>query len=83
MIGKYGGKRIKKVEKDLLITRSGNPINLNMVSTECEFDKKITYPYTFSLLVANTGHGKEGEGTFSVTVYSTDQRMTLKPLPPG
>ena len=81
MVGNYGGKRIKKVEKDLIIARSGNPINLALVSSEVTFDAKITYPYNFSLLVANSGHGKEAEGSFELVVYSTDPRMTLRPLP--
>jgi hypothetical protein len=52
-----------------------------MVSSECDFDKSVSYPYKFTLLVANTSHGIEGEGTFEITVYSTDAKMQLKPLP--
>ncbi len=81
MISKNKGKRITKVEKDLIVARSGNPINLSTISSECHFDKSVNYPYRFTLLVANTGHGTSGEGSFDLVVYSNDQKMTLKPLP--
>jgi hypothetical protein len=80
MVSKNNGKLITKVDKDAILTRSGNPINLNIVSSECEFDKSVNYPYTFTLLVANTGHGAEGEGNFEVSIYSTDATMDIKPL---
>jgi hypothetical protein len=62
MISKNNGKRIAKLEKDLILTKSGNPINLNIITSECHFDSSISYPYTFTLLVANTEHGAPGEG---------------------
>lgn len=81
MVSKNEGKRIKSVVKEKIVARSGNPINLNIVSSQCVFDNKISYPYSFSLLVANTSHGPEGEGEFDITVYSTDQKMEVKPYP--
>jgi hypothetical protein len=81
MLSKNGGKRIKKVDTDLILTRSGNPINLMTISNDCAFDTSVDYPYTFSLLVANTGKGPSGEGDFEVTVYSTDAQMKVQPFP--
>ena len=69
------------MNKDQMVCRSGNPINLNTVSTECDFDSTVSYPYKFTLLIANTSHGKEGEGLFEVAVYSTDMAMTVRELP--
>jgi hypothetical protein len=80
MVSKNQGRRIAKVDKDLLVTRSGNPTNLAMVSSEVHFDKSVSYPYSFTLLVANTNHGAPGEGQFQVTLYSTDKAAKLTPL---
>lgn len=80
MVSKNDGKRIKKLDKDAILCRSGNPINLMTVTSECQFDKIVSYPYTFSLLVANGEHGAEGEGAFEVKVYSTDKAMKVQPL---
>jgi hypothetical protein len=81
MLSKNGGKLIKKVDTDLIVTRSGNPINLMTISNDCSFDTSVDYPYTFSLLVANTGKGPTGEGEFEVTVYTTDANMKVQPFP--
>lgn len=77
MICKNDGKLIKKLDKETIVCRSGNPINLVEITAECQFDNNISYPYTFSLLVANAAHGPEGEGSFEVKVYSTDMAMKV------
>ena len=77
MICKNEGKLIKKLDKDTIVCRSGNPINLVEVTSECQFDTNVSYPYTFSLLVANAAHGPEGEGTFDLKVCSTDMAMKV------
>jgi len=79
MLSKNNGKRINKVDKDLIVTRSGNPINLATVTAECIFDKQVSYPYTFSLIVATSTHGSEG--SFEVVIYSNDNKMEVKELP--
>lgn len=81
MISRSGGKRIKKVVPEEIVTRSGNPTNLLTISADCDFDTSVNYPYTFSLLVANTGKGPTGEGTFELVVYSTDPGMKVEPFP--
>jgi hypothetical protein len=81
MLSKNDGKRIKKVDTDLIVTRSCNPVNLMTISNDCSFDTSVDYPYTFSLLVANTSKGPAGEGEFEVTVYSTDSKMKVEPFP--
>jgi hypothetical protein len=53
MVSKVAGKRITKVDKATLVCRSGAPINLNIITSECDFDKSVSYPYKFSLLIAN------------------------------
>lgn len=82
MVSKNKGRRIQKVDKDLIVARSGNPVNLNVVSGECVFDKTVRYPYRFTLMVANTNNGEEGEGKFELVVYSRDPKMQVTPLPP-
>jgi hypothetical protein len=80
MLSKNEGKPIKKVDIEKIVTRSGNPVNLMTISSDCSFDTSVSYPYTFSLLVANTGKGPSGEGEFEVTVYSTDSSMKVQPF---
>lgn len=57
MVSKVGGKHITKVDKATLLIKSGNPINLNIITSECDFDKSVKYPYKFTLMVANTDNG--------------------------
>jgi hypothetical protein len=80
MLTKNSGKRVMKVDPESIVVRSGNPINLMSVSNDFEFDTSVSYPYTFSLLIANTEHGAAGEGNFEVTVYSNDVNMTVSPM---
>ena len=80
MVAKVNGEKISKVDKNTMVCRSGNPINMNIVTSECDFDKSVSYPYQFTLLVANTEHGAAGEGKFELLIYSTDQNMLAKEL---
>lgn len=82
MVSKVGGKRITKVDKATLLCKSGNPINLNIITSECDFDKSVKYPYKFTVLVANTDRGQAGEGEFELAVYATDKNIKVEPLPP-
>jgi hypothetical protein len=80
MLTKNSGKRVMKVDTDSILVRSGNPTNLMSVSNDFEFDTSVSYPYTFTLLIANAEHGAAGEGNFEVTVYSTDANMSVTPM---
>lgn len=44
---------------------------------EVKFDQDLRYPYTFSAVCANMNHGAEGEGTYSLQVYSKDDAMEI------
>lgn len=81
MVSKVNGKRIKEVDKTTLVSKSGNPINLNVVTAECDFDKSVTYPYKFTLMLANLSKGKDGEGEFEFSVYATDPNLKVEKLP--
>jgi hypothetical protein len=81
MVCKNDGKLVSKLDKDTIVCRSGNPINLVTVSAECTFDTTNSYPYTFSLLLATAAHGPEGEGTFEVKVYSNDPKTAVARFP--
>ena len=81
MVSKTGGKRISKVDKTTLVAKSGNPINLNIITAECDFDKSVSYPYKFTIMLANAEHGEEGEGEFEFLVYATDPNMKVEPIP--
>ena len=81
MVSKCNGGRISKVEKNAMVCRSGAPTNLNIVTAECDFDKSVSYPYKFTLMIANAAHGEEGEGDYYFGVYSTDPEMKVNELP--
>ena len=65
-----------------MICRSGNPSNLNIITSECDFDKTVSYPYKFTLMVANAGHGPEAEGKFDLSVFATDSKIKVTRMPP-
>ena len=81
MVSKTNGKRITKVDKTTMVCKSGNPVNLNIVTFECDFDKTVTYPYKFTLMIANTERGTVGEGGFEFSVYATDPNIMVESLP--
>jgi hypothetical protein len=81
MVSMNNGKRVVKLDKDSILARSGNPTNLATITSEADFDSSLTYPQRFTLLVATTAKGKEGEGTFEVKVFSTDPNMKVTPMP--
>lgn len=80
MVSKNNGKRITKVDKTTMVCRSGNPINLNIITSECDFDKSVSYPYKFTIMIANSEHGKDGEGDFEFAIYATDPLITVDRL---
>lgn len=81
MVSKVEGKRIKAVDKTTMVCRSGNPVNLNIITSECDFDKSVKYPYNFTIMIANSEHGAEGEGEFEFAVYATDANVKVAELP--
>ena len=83
MVAKNNGKRITKVDKNTMVCKSGNPVNLNIVTAECDFDKSVSYPYTFTLMIANAENGAEGEGEFEIALYATDPNIKVVELPPA
>ena len=80
MMNKLAGQKIKTIDKGSEVCRSGAPINLNLISTQCEFPKNLSYPYEFTVLVANMNKGREGEGTFTLGVYAQDKSLSLSEL---
>jgi hypothetical protein len=49
-------------------------------AAELVFPANLAYPYTFSVVVANMNHGKEGEGNFNIQVFSQDNSMQITKL---
>jgi len=83
MVSKEKGKHILKNNKLTMVCNSGGPINLNIVTAECDFDRTVSYPYSFTLMIANMNHGPQGFGTFKFSVFTTnnDTKVTLLPVP--
>lgn len=71
MVQKNGGKRITSTAADLLVGTSGSPIDLLTVSTQISLDAS-SYPYTFTLMVASSNSGPEGEGRYQLNIYCTE-----------
>ena len=42
------------------------PVNRALQPLEVHFPTSLSYPYTFTAIVANMAHGEEGEGGFSL-----------------
>lgn len=81
LVAKNNGKRIKALDKNTILAKSGNPINLNIITAECDFDKSVSYPYKFTMLIANTAPAAAGgEGEFEFSVYATDPLVKVKDL---
>jgi len=81
MVNSNNGKRLTKVEKSTLVSKSGNPINLNIITGECDFEKSFSYPHKFTVMIANTGNGKEAEGEFDFALWATDPNIKIEALP--
>ena len=81
MVSKESGKKIQRVDKSKMLAMSGAPTNLNLITTECDFDRTVSYPYKFTMLVANANHGPEGEGTFELGIYAMDEKINVRLLP--
>jgi hypothetical protein len=47
---------------------------------EVDFEQSLRYPYTFTAVVANMNHGEEGEGNYSLQVFSKDDAMEITKL---
>lgn len=47
---------------------------------EVDFEQNLRYPYTFSAVCANMNHGADGEGSYSMQVYSKDDALEITKL---
>ena len=60
---------MRKVERRNLITKAGVS-DLRLLSSEIEFDNKVSYPYSFTIVCGSHKAGPAGEGEFELKVYS-------------
>ena len=83
VVCKTDGKIIKMPTKANTVCRSGPVSQLVTHTSEIEFDKSVSYPYKFTMLVANNKTVEDGRGRFSVTVCAkSDQDFELKRINP-
>jgi len=75
-IQKKDGDLIDRPDKKLSLGTCG-PTPLVLQAMDVEFAQNLRYPYTFTAVAANMLGGAEGEGGFSVQVYSKDQSMEI------
>lgn len=73
------GKLISEQRRKQQLCSMG-PRNHPLQSKEIAFPDDLSYPYTFSVLVANMKNGQEGFGNFSVQVFSRDPKMKAAKL---
>ena len=51
--------------------------DLKLLSSEIEFDSKVTYPAEYTIICGSKDKGLDGEGEFELKVYTTDKKMEL------
>ena len=68
-----------KLNKRNLMMKAGIS-DLKVLSSAIEFDEKVSYPYTFTIVCGSRYAGQKGEGDFEIKVYSRDQKMKLVKL---
>ena len=60
--------------------------DLKVLSSDIEFDDKVSYPYSFTIVCGSNKssqlneEGPPGEGGFRLEVYSRDAKMKLEKL---
>jgi len=62
-----------------MLGSSGSLSDLITVSGEFKVNAAKS-PYKFNIFCAAMAAGPEGDGTFSLAVYSTDEKATISPL---
>ena len=73
------GKLIKDRDKNKQLGVLG-PVNYVTQSLELDFTNKYSYPYTLTFCVSNMKSGAEGEGGFSVSIYTKDFDASVERL---
>lgn len=68
-----------KVDKRALMKKAGIS-DLSVLSSEIEFDSKVSYPYSFTVVCGSRFAGAKGEGEFELKVYARDPRVKIEPL---
>ena len=79
MVSREQGGKITKISRENIVGKGGIS-NLAVINAMIEFDNTVSYPYNYSILCASAKAGVEGEGTFTLTVFTQDKAMTLKEL---
>lgn len=79
MVSREQGKVMPKLNKRNLITKAGIS-DLKILSSEIEFDEKVSYPYSFTIICGSLKAGPAGEGNFELKVYTRDAKMKLEKL---
>ena len=79
MVSREQGKVMLKPNKSHMITKAGIT-DLKILSAEIEFDEKVSYPYSFTIICGSHKAGPDGEGNFELKVYTRDAKMQLEKL---
>lgn len=79
MAARNEGKIMAKLNKRAIITKAGIS-DLKVLSQEIDFDEKVVYPYSFTIVCGSKNAGPTGEGNFELKVYSRDANMKLEKL---
>jgi hypothetical protein len=78
MIANKNGKRLSALDKKDVVVSSGRPCNFSTISMETEFGNDYSYPRKFTLFVACSRKGEEGN--FHIKVFS-DIKLAIAPIP--
>lgn len=79
MVARLQGKVMAKLDKRALMTKAGIS-DLKILSQEIEFDEKVSYPYSFTIVCGSRYAGPKGEGGFELKVYGRDPNIKIEKL---
>lgn len=73
------GAIIERPDRKKQLGQAG-PINKVLQTVEITASKDLSYPHKFTIMCASNKGGKEGEGSFSVQIYTQDEKAETHKL---
>lgn len=78
LVADLNGEIIEKMDRQTQVGTAG-PVNKVLQTVELTAARALSYPHKFTIMCSAMKGGKEGEGSFSVQIYTQDElAMTEK-----
>ena len=85
VVCKIGGKMIETMD-DLsnanTVVKSPSPAKSLIQQSECDFDKSVSYPYKFTMMVTTSETIINGEGGYGMKIFCDDPNLKIRRLNP-